>query len=195
MSDLASALMIAIRVHGDQRDKLGVPYLWHVLRVVEAVGDEAKVVAALHDVMEDGSDEGYRAVLALDLPERDRVALALLTRDRARSYAAYIAAIHTRPADDIAREVKLADLKDNLGRTPPEPRDVCYRCKGRGVLNPGGGKGCGYCDSTGHGHTRRAWTRDWDSLRARYENAIQTLEGPSGLLSSHHDTGGTIANG
>ena len=118
MSDLSKALMVAIQVHADQRDKQGKPYLLHVLRVVEAVAGDAKVVAALHDVREDGGDTGYRAMLALDLSSEEAVALALLTRDKACSYESYIAAINARPSDDIAREVKLADLRDNLGRIP-----------------------------------------------------------------------------
>lgn len=147
MSDLAQALMVAIRTHADQRDKQGEPYLLHVLRIVEAVAGDAKVVAALHDVREDGGDTGYRALLALDLSQAEAVALALLTRDRACSYESYIAAINARPRDDIAREVKLADLRDNLGRIPGR---VDWQTD--------------------------VWERTWGSLKDRYEKAIATLE-------------------
>jgi hypothetical protein len=155
VSDLAAALLVAIRVHADQRDKQGEPYLLHVLRVVEAVSDDAKVVAALHDVAEDGGAAGRLLIRDLNLSEVEGVALALLTRDHGCSYNSYIAAIHARPRDDIAREVKLADLKDNLGRIPSEPR-----------LND---------DETAYDY----WVRDWSGLKRRYEKAIERLEGMS----------------
>lgn len=123
MSDLAAALQIAIKVHADQRDKQGEPYLLHVLRVVEAVSDEAKVVAALHDVAEDGGG-GY-AGFPDDVFSRcglamwETFALEALTHDSADTYGEYIdKLICDRLGMDVAREVKLADLRDNLGAHP-----------------------------------------------------------------------------
>lgn len=152
MSDLAAALKVAIRVHADQRDKQGQPYLLHVLRVVEAVSDEAKVVAALHDVVEDGSGSWGEVATQQLLAVDEAQALGLLTR-YGQSYSEYIAGI-ARAAENeitggkIAREVKLADLRDNLGRIPPSDHYVW----------------------------RSAAAPQFTSLRQRYEKAIATLE-------------------
>lgn len=176
MSDLAQALMVAIKVHAGQVDKQGEPYLLHVLRVVEAVSAEAKVVAALHDVLEDGPSADIGSAIRL-LTGRELRALELLSRLEGQSYADYIAAIARE--DDIALEVKLADLRDNLGRIPPEPTDNCGPCEGHGELNPGWGAGCGYCKNTGYGPDRQRWRATWLSLAGRYEKAIATLEASS----------------
>jgi hypothetical protein len=159
MSELAAALQIAIKVHADQRDKQDQPYLLHVLRVVEAVSDEAKTVASLHDCIEDGGEEALAAVNVIALSRTERQALELLTRSPAESYADYIAQIAGEDARTwtdqkailLAREVKIADLRDNLGRIPPKPKRL-------GRLEP------------------NTWPRDWGSLKARYERAISTLE-------------------
>jgi len=158
MSDLAAALQVAIRTHADQRDKQGAPYLLHVLRVVEAVSDEAKVVAALHDVLEDGDVDVAATIVACELRTAESGALALLTRVSKETYAEYIAKIARPLADSasgrLAREIKLADLRDNLGRIPPRPcgpePDDEVRAKG--------------------------WDETWPSLKARYEKAIEILE-------------------
>lgn len=151
MSDLAAALQIAIKVHAGQRDKQGEPYLLHVLRVIEAVYDEAKIVAALHDVLEDGPSATVgRGFLMLDDDEFQ--AVKLLTRE-GDSYAFYISRMCN--GDDrarrLAREVKLADLRDNLGRIPERP--------------------------TGQGPEEYTWDEEWASLKARYTKALATLEG------------------
>lgn len=156
MSDLAAALMVAIKVHAGQVDKQGEPYLLHVHRVVESVNRSAQVVAALHDVIEDGGEDGLRAVLGLDLDAVEARALSWLTRRKGVEYADYIEEIATLDgvAGGIAREVKLADLRDNLGRIPSEPKGTL----GTDWVN---------------------WDRDWKTLKRRYEKAIATLEASS----------------
>jgi|HubBroStandDraft_6_1064221.scaffolds.fasta_scaffold00417_34 (p)ppGpp synthase/HD superfamily hydrolase len=163
MSDLAAALQIAIKVHADQRDKQGEPYLLHVLRVVNAVeGERAKVLAALHDVMED-------AVVVPSLEETFEEngmwienSVEVLTRSPKETYAEYIQGIrdgHSSTWVAEIREVKLADLRDNLSRIPPGPYNEC------------GGRE----DSGGEG-SMAAYEPNWRSLKARYEKAIATLE-------------------
>ena len=54
MASIEKALQIAARAHEGQKDKDGQPYILHPLRVMNAVeGEPAKVVAVLHDVIED----------------------------------------------------------------------------------------------------------------------------------------------
>lgn len=165
MSDLAAALMIAIRVHAGQLDKQGEPYLLHVLRVVETVSDEAKVVAALHDVGEDSDLGIFNVAREAGLGRHELAALCSVSRVPGTTYAEYIARIF---ADEvglpIAREVKLADLRDNLGRIPDRPDDD------RPVVH-----------ATAFGlektaRPRDVWDSTWPSLKARYEKAIETLE-------------------
>ena len=89
-------------------------------------GEEAKIVAILHDVVEDS------AVTAVDLRKEafsDVVITAVecLTRRRGEPYTEYVIRCSS---DDLARKVKLADLEDNtrLSRTILRPdsleRDV-----------------------------------------------------------------------
>src|SRR4051812_44801555 len=50
------ALLIAAKAHEGQKDKDGQPYILHPLRVMNSVeGEEAKIVAVLHDVIEDSA--------------------------------------------------------------------------------------------------------------------------------------------
>ena len=110
MASIEKALQIAARAHEGQTDKNGQPYILHPLRVMNAVEDEAaKIVAALHDVIEDSSvtvedlrQEGFEVgVLA---------ALECLTHRKGESYSDYVARCK---CNVIARQVKLADLEDN----------------------------------------------------------------------------------
>jgi len=161
MSDLATALQIAIKAHAGQRDKQGEPYLLHVLRVVEAVGSErAKVLAALHDVWEAGS--------ALDLEdvfEQEGMFIAnsleVLTRSEDETYAEYIQGIadgHSSTWAEEIREVKLADLRDNLGRIPLPPSPA---------------------HPDGLAALARWEGEEWRWLRVRYTRAIAILEAAS----------------
>ena len=110
MASIEKALQIAAGAHEGQKDKDGQPYILHPLRVMNAVEDEpAKVVAVLHDVIEDTSvtaedlrREGFdEAVLA---------AVECLTHRKGEPYADYVVRCK---GDEIARRVKLADLEDN----------------------------------------------------------------------------------
>src|SRR2546426_98281 len=51
---LDDAIQLARRAHEGQLDKSGRPYIWHPLRVMGRVsGDRERMVAVLHDVVED----------------------------------------------------------------------------------------------------------------------------------------------
>lgn len=110
MSNPERALQIAVRAHAGQQDKSGAAYIFHPLRVMARCrSDDARMVALLHDVVEDTSvtfgeleEEGFsETVLA---------ALRLLTHRGDVPYEDYVRAIATNP---LATEVKLADLEDN----------------------------------------------------------------------------------
>jgi (p)ppGpp synthase/HD superfamily hydrolase len=57
--NLDKALEIAVAMHAGQQDKAGAPYILHPLRVlVHMATDEERIVAALHDVVEDSQRRG-----------------------------------------------------------------------------------------------------------------------------------------
>lgn len=103
------ALCIAYRAHEGQRDKAGIPYIFHPFHLAEQMPDELTTcVALLHDVIEDTPltlDD-----LAGDFPPAIINALALLTREPGTSYDDYI---RTLCDDPIAATVKRADLLHN----------------------------------------------------------------------------------
>ena len=112
---LENAIVLAVRSHQGQRDKAGEPYILHLFRVMNSVGDPvAKQAAVLHDFMEDV--EGTVGEL-----HRQRIspaaieAIMLLTHAPEISYCSYIIALSR---DTIACQVKQADLEDNyrIGR-------------------------------------------------------------------------------
>ena len=74
---------------------------------VESV--EEKVVAVLHDVVED-TDVTLKQLQEEGFPEKVLTALDLVTHKDGIGYDDYIAQIKSNP---IARAVKLADLRDN----------------------------------------------------------------------------------
>ena len=110
MPDLERALQIAVQAHAGQKDKNGEAYIFHPIRVMmRCKHPGAKIVALLHDVVEDTSvsfeqleKEGFSAEVLS--------ALRLVTHLPEVPYESYIDIIMT---DAIATEVKIADLEDN----------------------------------------------------------------------------------
>ena len=111
------AYAIAEEAHRGQLDKVGDPYIWHVERVADTVPDEARLVATLHDVVED-TDESIASLRARGLGLLEAEAVDLLTRRDGEQYPAFIERIATAPGESgrLARIVKEADVHDNLGR-------------------------------------------------------------------------------
>lgn len=111
MSTLARAIAIAAEAHVDQREKSGVPYILHPIRIMLRMSTEAEMmVAILHDVVEDTSwtldqlrKEGF--------PEEVVEAVDCVTRRGTESYAEFVERARYNP---VARKVKVADLEDNM---------------------------------------------------------------------------------
>ena len=103
------ALLVAIKAHQGQKDKGGKTYILHPIRVALNVkGKDEKIVALLHDVIEDTS----YTIDDLDfLSEEQRKALLLLTHDDDVPYMEYITELKK---NKIASKVKLADLEQNM---------------------------------------------------------------------------------
>ncbi len=110
------AMEIAYNAHHGQRDKSGVPYIFHPAHLAEQMTDETTTcVALLHDVVED-TDMTIEE-LAEEFPDEVIRALRLLTHDPEVDYFDYVRAVKADPA---ARMVKLADLEHNADETRVE---------------------------------------------------------------------------
>ena len=110
MATLEKAIEIAARSHAGTRDKQGKPYILHPLRVMMGVeGEETRIVAVLHDVVEDTHitlDDIRAEGFSEDVVE----ALGLVTHEDDQSYLEYVVGCRK---NEIARQVKLSDLQDN----------------------------------------------------------------------------------
>jgi GTP pyrophosphokinase len=110
MKDIEKAMQVALNAHKSQTDKAGEAYIKHPIRVMRDVeNEEEKVVALLHDVVEDST------VSFEDLERRfsDRIvdAVRAMTKKDDESYSEFI---ERAKENEISREVKKADIRDNL---------------------------------------------------------------------------------
>lgn len=108
------AMRLAFNVHKDQTDKSGIPYIYHPIHLAEQMDDENTVIVALlHDVVED-SNMTFKDITQMGFPDEVIVALKLLTHDDTVEYMDYIKSLSK---NEIARKVKLADLRHNSDLT------------------------------------------------------------------------------
>ena len=114
------ALSLSFEAHKDQKDKSGMPYVFHPFHLAEQMETEATtVVALLHDVVED-TDYTLQDLEEMGFAKEVIDALALLTHDPAVPYMEYVGKIKGNP---IAKAVKLADLAHNSDETRLEKLD------------------------------------------------------------------------
>lgn len=125
-SQIENALRIALEAHTGQTDRYGTAYILHPLRVMMRVRDETeKIVAILHDVIEDSSwtgemllREGFEPLIVSSVQA--------LSKQPGEDYMDYIQRTTLNP---ITIQVKLADLADNmdLNRCPRVTKDDLQR--------------------------------------------------------------------
>ncbi|GGA55802.1 hypothetical protein GCM10011507_03860 [Edaphobacter acidisoli] len=113
---LVEAFKLAFEIHGNQRDKTGAPYLFHVMRVAMAMKtDEERVVALLHDAVSSAltleSQVDLVRKIRLHFGDATVKTVLRLTRNENEAYMDYIRRLST---DKLAVKVKLADLADNM---------------------------------------------------------------------------------
>lgn len=113
---LYNAYKIAEKAHAGLVDKAGVDYIYHPVRVSKRFPEhdyESRIVALLHDVLEDSS------MTAEDLanegiPKHLVNAVVCLTRKPGEDYSDFILRCSS---NKMAARVKLEDLNDNLDVT------------------------------------------------------------------------------
>lgn len=112
MNKLALAISITARAFENKVDKAGQPYILHCLRVMNGVDQndqDLMCAAVMHDLIED-TDTKLSYLTDLGFSDRVIGILYLVTHDKKTPYDEYIKAI---AVSKDAREIKLADLKDN----------------------------------------------------------------------------------
>jgi (p)ppGpp synthase/HD superfamily hydrolase len=111
MPNLEDAILLAAQAHRGQVDKVGQPYILHLLRVMLRLeGEAAQVVGMLHDLVED-TPYSFDDLRALGYSEEIVQALDCLTHRADESYEQFIERASVNP---LARRVKRADLEDNM---------------------------------------------------------------------------------
>lgn len=110
--NLERAIAIAREAHAGQTDKGGEPYILHSLRVMRAQDtEEARIVAVLHDVVEDCPGWTFERLATEGFSSGVIEALRLVTKINGEIYEAFVKRAASNP---IARAVKLADIRDNM---------------------------------------------------------------------------------
>ena len=124
--NLEKAIKIAVKAHAGQVDKGGNPYILHPLRVMLSLNtEEERIVGVLHDVVEDCegwtwqrlSGEGFSTKIIEALqsvsktPEEEAEYRQLPEGEKLDHYLEFVS---RAKANKIGREVKAADIKDNL---------------------------------------------------------------------------------
>ncbi|WP_039017307.1 HD domain-containing protein [Halocynthiibacter namhaensis] len=106
---IGQAFAMAFSHHAGQMDKLGEPYVAHLVRVASGVETAAQqIVALLHDIVEDSNCtlDALRAIFDETIVD----AVDAMTKRPAEDYDIYLCRVHSNA---IAQAVKLADIADN----------------------------------------------------------------------------------
>jgi len=112
MRRLERAIAIAAEAHSGTKDKAGMPYIFHPLRVMLKMRtDDERIVAVLHDVVEDSKSWPLRRLRAEGFSGKVLKAIDSVTKRENEEYADFIERASRNP---IGRKVKIADVLDNL---------------------------------------------------------------------------------
>lgn len=100
-----------IEKHAGQKDKAGVPYVFHPITVALMCESESeKIIALLHDILED-TNTTPEELLSLGVSEEELESIQLLTKPLNEDYFEYIKRV---AKNSDARQVKKADLTHNM---------------------------------------------------------------------------------
>lgn len=125
MMDIEKALKIALNAHEGQKDKGGNPYILHPIAVMNNVETiEEKIVAILHDVVED-TDITLEDLKIDNFSTEVIEAIDNLTRKYDESYNNFIKRCKE---NELSRKVKIADIKENMDLTRiPTPKEQDFK--------------------------------------------------------------------
>jgi GTP diphosphokinase / guanosine-3',5'-bis(diphosphate) 3'-diphosphatase len=126
---LEIAIQLAWEYHEGQVDKGGNPYILHPLAVMNRVNTvDEKVVAVLHDILED-TDMNEKELL-IHFPRHIVEAVHVITRRPEGTYREFILRVRKNP---LARAVKIADMEENmdLSRIPNPTKEDYERVEKR----------------------------------------------------------------
>jgi hypothetical protein len=113
--NLERAIEIAIEAHKGDLDKGSNPYVLHPLRMMFAVNtEEEKIVAVLHDVVEDAKHKGWNFKRLQEEGFSKQILDALESVTKKTDDEDYDDFIDRALKNPIGREVKIADITDNL---------------------------------------------------------------------------------
>ena len=113
-SQSEKAYEIAKRAHLGQVDKAGEDYIKHPQKVASFVkSDEEKVVAYLHDVIED-TELTLEDLHEYEFSKEVIEAVDIITKKKGEDYQSYLNSVKK---NKLARAVKLADLRHNSDLT------------------------------------------------------------------------------
>ncbi len=108
---LERAIEIAVQAHKGQRDRNGDPYVLHPLRLMlRGRTAEEKIVAVLHDVVED-SEWTLEQLRAEGFPAKIVAAVDNLTKRPRENYTKFVRRSASHP---LSRQIKIFDLEDNM---------------------------------------------------------------------------------
>lgn len=111
MADIEKAIQLAVQAHIGQKDKAEKPYILHPLRVMNQFSIESEmIVAVLHDVVED-TDITLDDLKKQGFSDLVVDAIGCLSKQDDESYEDFIKRIYV---NDLAKKVKIVDIKDNL---------------------------------------------------------------------------------
>ena len=117
---IEKSLDLVLRLFADKTDKEGIPYIVHLMKVYSGVSSEnEKVVALLHDVVED-TKVTLDDLRKLGYSDEIIIPLTYLTKKKGEYYPDYIERIISSK-DIHVYNVKLSDLKHNI--------DICQLMK------------------------------------------------------------------
>jgi len=112
---LAKCINYAIEAHKEQKDYSGIPYIVHLVSVMNGVDTvDEKIVAILHDIIEDTEISDLKLATELNLPIYISKAIYAITHIKNESNEEYIKRVKN---NKLATKVKIADLQHNMDLT------------------------------------------------------------------------------
>ena len=105
------AIKFMYKKHQNQIDKGNIPYIFHPWHIAEQLEEEKRIVVALlHDILED-TNTSVKELEKENFDNEIIEALILLKHDKNIDYFQYIKNLSK---NEIAKDVKIVDLKHNL---------------------------------------------------------------------------------